>query len=287
MYLTSPSSLSQRLLGTMVGVLNASLGVILGSNVNLVLLSLRTLVRCSAVVSFQPDPKPGSSVWCWLELHVSGNMLASNHQCLSMRDLLARMQLASLLTIEAHAPVQMSPRNCSWVGQTFRQEWNLKAQADSPNCHGWVKTQKHTHTRTYQEVSRARRESWKDQIKSAGGHRPWVSELSKRKTCLSLAYYWKDLKELKIIEGLVWYIGCWIERRGSWVGKLALGRHRFFFFFWSRGLWPLDQTHLTVSNWANQETIFPFPFFVRVEGWGLRRLLSLVGRNTLPEAEKG
>lgn len=49
----------------------------------------------------------------------------------------------------------------------------------------------------------------------------------------------------------------------------------------------MDQTHLTVSNWANQEIIFPFPFFVRVEGWGLRQLLSLVGRNTLPEAEKG
>lgn len=43
-------------------VLNASLGVILGSNVNLVLLSLRTLVGCSAVVSSQPDPKPRSSV---------------------------------------------------------------------------------------------------------------------------------------------------------------------------------------------------------------------------------
>lgn len=155
MYLTSPSSLSQRLLGTMVGVLNASLGVILGSNVNLVLLSLRTLVGCSAVVSSQPDPKPRSSVWCWLELHVSGNMPASNHQHLSMRDLLARMQLASLLTIESHAPVQMSPRNCSWVGQTFKQEWNLKAQADSPNCHGWVKTQTQTHTHTHAHIRKS------------------------------------------------------------------------------------------------------------------------------------
>ena len=62
--------------------------------------------------------------------------------------------------------------------------------------------------------------------------------------------------------------------------------HRIF-FFWSRGLWPLDQTHLTVSNWANQETIFPFLSFVRVEGWGLRQLLSLVGRNIFPEVEKG
>lgn len=150
----------------------------------------------------------------------------------------------------------------------------------------WKHEHTHTHTHTYQEVNRARQESWKDQIKSVGGHRPWVSELSKRKTCLSLAYYWKDLKELKIIEGFVWYIGCWIERRGSWAGKLALGRHRIF-FFWSRGLWPLDQTHLTVSNWANQETIFPFLSFVRVEGRGLRQLLSLVGRNIFPEVEKG
>ena len=135
-------------------------------------------------------------------------------------------------------------------------------------------THTHKHTHMYQEVNRARQESWKDQIKSVGGHRPWVAELSKRKTCLSLAYYWKDLKELKISKGLVWYIGCWIERRGSWVGKLTLGRHRiFFFFFGSRGPWPLEQTHLTVSNWANQETIFPFPFFVRVEGWGLLALV--------------
>lgn len=38
------------------GVLNASFGVIFGSNVNLVLLSLRTPVRCSAVYT-QSDPR--------------------------------------------------------------------------------------------------------------------------------------------------------------------------------------------------------------------------------------
>lgn len=75
------------------------------------------------------------------------------------------------------------------------------------------------------------------------------------------------------------------KRKLGW--ETCIGKTQIFFFFWSRGLWPLDQTHLTVSNWANQEIIFPFPFFVRVEGWGLRQLLSLVGRNTLPEAEKG
>lgn len=57
------------------------------------------------------------------------------------------------------------------------------------------------------------------------------------------------------------------KRKLGW--KTCIGKTQNFFFFWSRGLWPLEQTHLTVFNWANQETIFHFSFFVRVEGWGL------------------
>jgi len=64
--------------------------------------------------------------------------------------------VASTLTSESCARVQTSLRSCSTAGQTFKQRWNIKEHADSPNYAGCVHL--HTLTHTHREVNRTRQE---------------------------------------------------------------------------------------------------------------------------------
>lgn len=138
-------------------VWRASFGEILDSSLKLVLLGLRTLLRCSGV-HIQPTRSVVFSVmlpWAALVMGYAGFW----YQHLPWRTPGWRCALASLKTFESCTPVQMLLTSCSTAWQIFKQKWNLRAHADSQNYTGWVKIRtlslSHTHTHTH-EVNRAR-----------------------------------------------------------------------------------------------------------------------------------